>query len=78
MGYIQGADRNQVVLLCNGKLKLDTKGCILGQSMIDADTFVEHFNGPGAVVEHAIHIEKNHFVHCQISFRCRVDILLHR
>jgi len=46
--------------------------------MIHADAFVEHLNGPGAVVEHAVHIEKNHFVHCQTSFRCRVHILLHR
>lgn len=46
--------------------------------MIDADAFVEHLNGPCAIIEHAVHIEKNHFVHCQTSFRFRVYILLHR
>ena len=43
--------------------------------MIDADAFVEHFNGPGAVIEHAVHVQKNHFVH-EVLYNSVVDVLL--
>ena len=46
--------------------------------MIDVDAFVEHLNRPDAVIEHAIHVEENHFVHLLPAFRCRVNILWHK